>query len=150
MKDTNNLIPYNTWSGGEYNKSITELVRTNGQKVSITDTYSSMGEYSFKVERISNEYVWTEYRAIGNHTKVQGKSTIYTPISNSSLIIIFYYTDNSHSAISCDIPASNKSKIVTLTAESNPDKTVDHISLRISVGTLNHYCYWDDLSLKSL
>lgn len=46
MKDTNNLADYNVWSGGEYNKNST---RFNGL-ISITNEYSTMGEYCLKLE----------------------------------------------------------------------------------------------------
>lgn len=46
MKDNNNLVDYNVWSGGEYNKNST---RFNGSII-ITNKYSTMGDYCLKLE----------------------------------------------------------------------------------------------------
>ena len=46
MKDTNNLFDYNVWSCGDYNENTKKF---NGS-LSITNEYSTMGDYCLKLE----------------------------------------------------------------------------------------------------
>lgn len=50
MKDTNNILTFNQWSGSDYNNDLTDIYRTStDHKISCTKEYSNLGEQSFKI-----------------------------------------------------------------------------------------------------
>lgn len=150
MKDNNNLIPHNIWSGGEYNKNTSGLIIAPGLKITLTNEYSSIGEQSFKATTIDDQYMWVQYLLYGEYNDLQGKSTIYTPTSEIILGIVFFYSDDSQHMDYISIPSSDKPQLITLNAKSHQDKEVTSVALRITIKSLNKSSYFDNLSLTSL
>jgi len=150
VKDNNNLLTHNQWSAGEYTKNISELTCFTGFDVMVTNEYSIIGEHSFKCERINENNHWAQSTVLGEYTNVQGKSIIYTPLGRSSLYIVFYYSDGSFSTGGVTVSRSDEPQLITLNLQSDPDKEVTSVALRILIYAINQPCYWDDLSLISL
>lgn len=55
MKDTNNILDYNVWSGGEYENNTNGLYRINtNTKIISSNEQSHIGEQSFKINVIDD------------------------------------------------------------------------------------------------
>ena len=111
MKDTNNILTHNQWSGGEYDGN-TGGMETNGILITSND-YSNIGENSFKI--INNVDI-TRYGGIIPISATAGKTytftaTVYTPLSAINMVM----RDSQWNTQVIGIFPSNKAETYSLT-----------------------------------
>lgn len=144
MKDTNNLLSYNQWSCGEYENILTGVNNGAGQNTVISNTWSSIGENSFKISRIGESSSWSECRVNTNKNEITASCDILA-LSYCTLSVVVDYSDNSQNHNSVSIHSSNSVQNVSVHFENNTNKTVVKASLRIS--NVTSLVYVDNLKL---
>lgn len=88
MKDTNNLLPYNVWSGSEYSKNI------SGYYAISSTAWSIIGEYSFRNDHSKN------WLTLYQDTSLNNVSLTLTANINSETggsLCIYYMVNGSYS-----------------------------------------------------
>ena len=91
MKDTNNLLDYNIWSGTDYNNDITGFNKTPTS----SNEYSSIGENSLKLTRTTDDYnnYTTEHMKSLPSNNYRLTVDVYSPKATGR-IVIFIGDDN--------------------------------------------------------
>ena len=140
VKDTDNILTHNQWSGGEYNRN-TEGMETNDMIITSND-YSKIGENSFKIINNSDT---TKYGGVSAISAIAGKTytfkaTIYNPLTQVNMVI----RDTQWNAQSVSIPPSNKAETYTLTLEVSQNTTI-----YCNFNVLSNFIYVDDISLTA-
>ncbi|MCR5026980.1 MAG: hypothetical protein K6A34_06035 [Methanobrevibacter sp.] len=141
MKDNNNLLSYNQWSTGEYNNS---LIGVNGGLCQISNEFSSIGEYSFKIIRDS-AHNWVELRTNAEGNSFTGSCNIYSLVDGECLLICTY-TDNTQSYSNVLFYGNNNIQNLSVSIDKNPDKTLNYLSLRIKLAS-DSFIYMDNPSI---
>ena len=142
VKDKNNILSMNLWSGGAYLHNITDIYNNTSREVSVSNDWSSKGDESFLWEststvtdlfRITNSYT-------GNYIL---KMDVYNPTSEVT-IIFFNRTDNQSRVT---VPKSNE---VTQIQLSLKVVTTSYLSCRINIpqdSVSKFYC--DNISIMT-
>lgn len=136
MKDTNNILPYGIWSGGDYTGISTE------SNNNISNNWSKIGEYSIIK---TNENPWiTLYQdsSLTNKTLTLSAS-INTDLTGS--LCIYYRVNGTYKSIKSGFNKINGD--VSVSAEIPSDTTL--VWCRIDLGTSNGKIYADNISLTS-
>lgn len=91
MKDTNNLLDYNIWSGTEYTHDITGFSKTPTS----SNEYSSIGENSLKLTRTTDDYnnYTTEHMNSLPSNNYRLTVDVYSPKSGGNLVMFTGDTD---------------------------------------------------------
>ncbi|MCR5027401.1 MAG: hypothetical protein K6A34_08175 [Methanobrevibacter sp.] len=144
MKDNNNLLSYNQWSCGEYDNVLSGVNNGSGQTTEISNSWSSIGENSFKISRVAETSSWSECRVQTNKNEITASCDILA-LSNCVISIVTDYSDGSQAYNSVNIYASNSVQNASVHFENNTNKTITRVSLRIS-GVIS-LVYIDNLNL---
>lgn len=142
MKDNENLLDYNVWSGTDYNNTITGFYPIGNALIQSTNEFSNIGEYSYKIIRTNDDVSRVLGLAINNLTEPTNLTitlTVYNPNNN----IAFNFNDGEIIS-SIIIPSSSTPKRISLTAETTKNK-IDF------VGVLNnkqYLTYIDNIKIK--
>lgn len=85
MKDTNNLLDYNIWSGTDYNNDITGFNKTPTS----SNEYSSIGENSLKLTRTTDDYnnYSTEHMKSLPSNNYRLTVDVYSPKTSGNLVM---------------------------------------------------------------
>ena len=114
VKDNTNLLPYDLWSGQEYNNTTQWNNENTGAKIQTNNEFSTIGEQSIKYNHSNDEWDW-------------GYTIIY-PISASSDYTFSFDIYNPQGTVM--IRLANDSRINTLTQVSVPSSDkIQHVSL---------------------
>lgn len=150
VKDKNNLLSHNQWSGGDYNPNLIEISNGNGVETIISDEYSYNGDHSFKITTISNTQTWAEIRVNQLLNDSQGKLTIYTPENNMSVYLLITYDDYTQDSSSVSVYSNSNPQDITIPLpQYDSSKTFLRISLRISFpAQMDNYCFIDNINLS--
>lgn len=140
MKDTNNKLDYNLWSGGEYSNNITGLNRNNDSLIIVSNDYSMIGESSLRIQRTSNTQPNTAYFTITN----TGSSTItvgvdvYCPVN--ALEMQLY--DGSNVLSQVTVPAGPSVNNIVLSSQSDAAT----LYVRFRFANPKDYAFLDNIS----
>lgn len=107
MKDTNNLLPYNVWSGGDYDQSLSDFAHI--QTSTITNKYSAIGENSVTLSRIGDLF-WINIPLSPITTGTYIFSQYLLNKSNDNIRVRFY-TDSTIISYVTVPPSDNWQKI---------------------------------------
>lgn len=141
MKDKNNLLDYNVWSCGEYNKNVLEW--TNNKNLNINNNWSSIGECNIKLTRISD--IYDDYTSTINITNLPEDNyllsiTIYSPYAIGSLRLINIDTEE---YVSVGITKSDNPYTTSITINS-----LENVKIRlINWGKIGDNIYFDNIKL---
>ena len=144
MKDNNNLLEYNQWSCGEYDNILSGVNNGAGQTTEISNNWSSIGEKSFKISRISNTSPWSGCRIQTNKNEITASCDILA-LSTCTLSIVIDYSDESQTYNNVAIYPSNSVQNVSVHFDNSSGKTVTKASLRIT--NVTSFVYIDNLKL---
>ena len=88
MKDTNNILSHNLWSGSDYENKTNEII-PNGVTITPSKEFSSIGESSFKIIRTgTNNYLSIDIKSLLTNNKTYTTyMDIYSPTTNGSIIL---------------------------------------------------------------
>ena len=145
MKDTNNLVDYNIWSGTEYTKTAT-IVQKTVTTIS-SNQFSAMGEDSYKITNNNDGYNYVDfmkYYAEVNETLTY-KATVFT--DTPVILSIVEVKDAVTYAHNVEVPVCKTFKEISLTAEIN--NIVDFVYIRVAFFNNQGTCYVDNISLVS-
>ena len=86
MKDTNNLLSHNLWSGSEYENKTNEII-PNGLTIIPSNEFSSIGETSFKIIRTgTNNYLSIDIKSLlTNNKSYTVYMDIYSPTTEGAV-----------------------------------------------------------------
>lgn len=119
MKDNNNILNHNAWSVGEYNHTITEFLPNVVGCVNIesTNQYSSIGEESLKLTRLSqNGYSMYLLQPFTEHNVLVTVSATYKTSNNDAVLMAIEQGNNVNHQVFTTIPANTTQKTtITLT-----------------------------------
>ena len=141
MKDTNNKLDYNQWSGTEYNNNTTRITSLNNSMIESVNNWSDNGECSFKITRKDASLTTVCRMNIPNLTvgsNITLKLTVYTPDTNTTVRLM----DDNNIISDVVVPQSDTPTIVNL----NGNVTNSTLIMRIVMANNNSYCYLDNIS----
>lgn len=138
VKDKNNLVDYNVWSGTDYLKNITGFTKS---PTSSTD-WSSNGERSLKLTRTSdnyNDYTTESYFNLpaGNYLF---ECKLYSPNANGRLTL-FLGSEN----VSIDFYKSSNVQNISFTIDNDSFN-----GMRVSIYSSLESVYLDDVNITVL
>ena len=118
----------------------------------MSSSFSEIGDSSFKLTRLSNTGVWSEFRVNQQLPYFETGITVYTPNNSATVLTIIIYEDWSQNISSTIVPANNEPQRITLNSPYyNPSKNILRISLRIALmDNIDDYCYIDNAYIKPL
>lgn len=114
MKDTNNLLPFNVWSGSEYSKDI------NGFYAISSTVWSSIGEYSFRNDYSNNWLTLYQDTSLNN---VSLTLTADINSKNSGALCIYYRVNGSYKSVKSGF-ASGSVGLISVSADIPSDATM--------------------------
>ena len=150
MKDTNNLLTYNQWSGTDYLENNTGFAVYNSNDVSrsSSNNWSSNGEHSLKVNKLSDSNFWVRayYQDSILSKTITGKLTIKTNNSRVKVYLIELNGSTSVQTTSITVPANTVSSVnLSLTSgDTNTRFALHTVSLD---DVEDHIYYIDNLQL---
>lgn len=81
IKDSENLLPFNTWTCGDYTNDLTNFTINNlpNTTLSLSKDYSTNGEYGLKIHRSATETPYTQLKTTYTiHSDDYGKTATIT------------------------------------------------------------------------
>ncbi|WP_296862194.1 hypothetical protein [uncultured Methanobrevibacter sp.] len=144
MKDSNNLVGYNSWSGTDYAENTSEIYVAGNTNIISSNEYSNMGESSLKIiaNDISN-WPCVDLFIITNPGKsVVGTFHIYNPNCDVFADLRVAQTV----IVSISIPRSSFPKEVSLNGDVS--SSTGTISIRLYPRNINSPIYIDDVNLS--
>lgn len=102
MKDTNNLLDYNVWSGTDYTENTSGINKNTISRIESTNQYAKIGEHSLK---IINEDTTGSSKSVRPFTIPCSANTNYTlslDILNKSIYTVtvrLYYSETNYTQI---------------------------------------------------
>lgn len=138
MKDNNNVLDYNCWSGTEYNKNTNQFSFIGTSGIS-SNEWSNVGDTSLKVSTPSIAQAFD----IQHMTVNSGKTvTISFAMYNPSIQVRAAIRTNTGALSTVTIPASNEVKVITLSALIS--SSYDWVTLRCFLDQVGS-CFIDDI-----
>ena len=143
MKDTTNLLDYNTWSGSDYNENVSNIPSMNNANIISSKYWSSNGESSIKCVRTHNTA--QNVTRLGNLTLTVGATvtatlTVYSP--NNTVVVTLY--DGTVLA-QTNVPQSNTAQTVTLSGVL----TATNVDVRLSLAGNGDFVFVDNVIIAS-
>ncbi len=148
VKNNENVLDYNVWSGCEYEGDTSNILSGKGQKIEINNEWSFFGDKSLKITKVDENFVWTDIPTNkifeGDHIKAEA-----TVKSDTDASMFFVFTDfdgNQTFSNSAAIHYSDKSQSVSL--ESNVKENIKLVSLRFWIkGDIGSTIFVDDIAI---
>jgi hypothetical protein len=119
VKDTNNILPYNLWSGTDYEEIINFSKSANMNVISSSEN-SYNGEKSYKIQSNNQSLQYAGFdMSINNGQNITVSLAIYNP--NKNLTLRIQDNNNITDQVSIEIPPNNNWAIysISFTAKSN-------------------------------
>ena len=152
MKDNNNKLDINLWSGGEYDNSLTNVwCNQDNQKCIISDEWSYIGESSFKITRgggIRGNWMKFMYRTATAKQTLTCTCKIYSPSAEALIWLCDDNQGNEGSHTSVRIYPSNNVQTITLTYTGTLT-TITSYCLRVNMEYDNTVLFIDDIIMSS-
>lgn len=150
MKDKNNILNHNAWSVGEYNHTITEFQPNIVGCVNIesTNNYSSIGEESLKITRLSQSgYSTYLLQPFTEHNALVTVSATYKTSNNIAILMVLERGNNSiQQEVYTTIPENTTQKTtVTLTTGDEVDSFRIQLYTKDNIGSS---IFVDDLKIN--
>lgn len=143
VKDKENLLPYNVWSGSDYTNNI-EGFYAPVHIISSSDEWSNQGNKSLKIISETLDYSYTRFYFI---TATEGDKFNVTlkALNNSgnTLVLRVIETTNSHFQ-DVEIPSSSETQLIN----TNFTSTTDGVINFLIITRTNIISYIDCLSVK--
>ncbi len=141
MKDNSNLLDFNVWSAGEYNKN-TNGINTNCI-IQTTKEHSNIGENSIKIinNTGSTKSAYSNTISCMVNKTYTLSCTLYNPGSQVNVVLIS--NKGTYSVVS--VPPSNVPKRISVSYTT----TSDDSGLTCRWNIFSNYCFIDDIVLIS-
>ena len=139
MKDTNNLLDYNIWSGTDYSNDITGFSKT---PIS-SNEYSSIGENSLKLTRTTDDYnnYTTEYMKSLPSSNYRLTVDVYSPQAGGNLVMFIGDT------VQVNVVFNSSPNVQSLSLQAN---NTNFRGIRLLNYTKGQSIWFDDFSLVSV
>lgn len=136
MKDTNNLLDYNIWSGTEYTHDITGFSKT---PIS-SNEYSSIGENSLKLTRTTDDYnnYTTEYMKSLPSSNYRLTVDVYSPQAGGRIVM---FTGDTEQVMTSFSPSPN---VQSISLQAN---STNFRGIRLMNDTKGQGIWFDNFSL---
>ena len=150
MKENQNKINTNLWSGGEYNNSLNGITcEQDNQKIIISEDWSAIGETSFKITRGGGtRYNWCRF----NYPNSPNKTTtatlkIYSPNATADIRFTEMKSAGESVYVSTRIYPSEQIQTISLTYTTPSDDALGYF-LRIDLNNDGTVLYVDDIQIN--
>ena len=143
MKDTDNILDINPWSGGEYNNfaNIDNGTDRNGT-LQITNQHSTIGEKSIKLKNSSRWWFYILFNGILNKT-YKVTADIYNPNVPVRLTLLGSDKDV---IINTIVPVNDSWQTISISGTlTNADEP--HIQVYLMDPNINDYAFIDNISI---
>ena len=138
MKDTNNIIDYNCWSGTDYNNNTTQFSFSGTTGISSKE-WSYTGENSLKVSTTQAAQAFDiQHMAVDSGKTVTISFAMHNPYIKVRAVI----RANTGELTTVSLPASKEIKIITISA--NVLENYDWVTLRCFLDQVGS-CFIDDI-----
>ena len=141
IKDKDNLLTFNQWSCGDYNRSFNGITISSSTYVQLSTNYSVNGDYSFKCAPVSGEYGIIKISFNFDNTKTYmitakcknkiSGATLGVRIDDATTYSVNLPVSDSFQTVSLSFTPSTENWIVFRTYNSNQLLYIDDIELRI-------------------
>lgn len=148
MKDKNNVLTYNQWSGTDYLNNTTEFIRSSGNVlIELSNEWSVNGENSLKITKLLTSSYWIQARYYSTiiNEELTGKLTIKTKQSNVRIYLVEILNSSFINSNSVTIP-NNTVAPVEILLNSGENNTAFALHVEI-LGDINNTCFIDNLEL---
>ena len=155
VKDKNNILDYNQWSCGDYEREIPYSQSTSNVTIELNDEYKINGNYSIKLlNGQSNSWEWFQIFRYGEYSNISKIQIKLDSISNQKFRIyaICLYNNTTSTTLLDYITALSAEtfQTTTLTATVDPMQTVTGVGLRIVLTDKDTVLNMDNVSVKIL
>ena len=152
VKDNDNKLSFNTWSGTDYLKTAPYAQKSAGITIDSSDDYSFNGEHSFKITCLeSNPYNFVDLEKINNVIKGDLITlTAYVKTNTPCILSIFEFesTASGHSGVSnVNIPVSNEFMDFQV-SKNLIYNNVQYIAVRLVVTNNTGTTYVDNIKIS--
>lgn len=147
MKDTNNLIDYNNWSGTDYTQDITGIYINGDATAASTTNYSTTGESSLRIKNpdVSRWHSVDLFKIASPQRLVTGTLEIYN--KGCSVHVHLFHTTAGEMITSIVVPPN--SSFTKLTISGDTSNITGNISIRVFPRDVNNSpVYVDNVSLS--
>ena len=155
VKDKNNLVEYDVWSGGDYNGSSISGLSKLRVNVSASSDYSHIGNKSMKVVRTGAgsayvrliDYTLSDESLIGSTVTIS--AYVYSPKAISKLSLLTYDSEDTRlslNEVSSVVSENEQSLTVSTTIPTGTSK----IRLNFYIGDNSLFDFIDDISFTIL
>ena len=152
MKENQNLIDMNIWSGGDYDNSLTNVqCNQDNQKCIISNEWSINGETSFKITRGGGSgYNWCRFRYPSTDARqtITAKLKVYSPTAEADIWLcdINGSTEGSHTGVR--ITQSDTVQTISLTYTGTLS-TVTSYAIRVNLLSDDTCLFIDDIQFSN-
>ena len=147
MKDTNNLLDYNVWSGTDYANDITGIYINGNATAESNNTFSVNGESSLKITN-TDVSRWNSvdlFRISSPKRVVSGKFRIYNP--ECDVVVNLFHTTEGVLISQVTVPQNKVPREISISGDTS--NISGYISIRIFPRDINNSpVYIDDVSLS--
>ena len=151
MKENQNELEYNLWSGGEYQNNLNNITcQQDNQKIIISKEWSAIGETSFKITRGGGTgYNWCRIKYNTNNAKQTITATlkVYSPNAQADIWLgdVYSGNDTGHSAV--HVYPSEQVQTISLTYTGTLP-TIECYAIRVNMVYDNTWLFIDDIQFK--
>ena len=138
IKDKNNLLTFNQWSGGQYNNNTTDFIVKMGGTLSVSTEYSTIGETSIKSTASSGTASVDVNYIITNGEMGKHATFIFDTYSPDNTNVFLCYRDqekNAYMSTSAILPKETSTRM-TLSITIPNDAHSVFIRLSNNISTL--------------
>lgn len=105
MKDTNNILPYNLWSGSDYENTITYASKTGSFEAIPSNEYCDIGEQSYKITSAEHNDYMRLYEQ--SNLSIGDEITFSTTILNVSNGVVIVRISDTENPVDIDVSPSS-------------------------------------------
>lgn len=149
IKDKNNLMKFNVWSGTDYKKTTEGFLSGKGQFIESSTEWSFIGDRSLKITRVGDRFRWTDI-PIKNIFREKFIRASVTIKSSCKLKVLFVFKDeDNNQKFSNPRIIEGDGNVRTLQLKEYVDKKVKRIALRFWItDPIGSYVYVDNIMVE--
>lgn len=152
IKNHNNLIDFNIWSGTELDDNINGFITGGGQLIKSSDDWAFFGNKSFKILKVNDEGLWTDLLLsdLNCGDTVHASFSVFNP--NCKVNMFFVFTDNQNNQRFSNSLLNLKSdNAKTISMDCSIDDDIIAVSLRFCIlGDVGSTCYIDNINITKI
>lgn len=145
MKDTNNLLSYNVWSGSEYDGSISGFSKTSNLTLIPSNEFSIIGECSIKGIRTADSSYYVDIQRLTTLSVGNTVTSTFKVYTSNTAVNVALFSGNQGDISFVTVYASNLVQEISVSGVVPTNS--GYIATRIQAYEKNKPFYIDDISL---